>query len=188
MEEMNRSIGLVAEFHRTFNHPIADSIGEESLEIRQLRIKLLFEELQELSEASDCEQTFHELCENKVDANIEFWGQGGDCRDGDNVDHIEELDALCDLQVVLDGKILTSGHWKHFGAAFTEVHRSNMSKACATSDKASMTTYNYSNKGVLTYKEKVGEYYVVKRSSDDKVLKGIDFEEPNLKQFIEDET
>jgi hypothetical protein len=60
-----------------------------------------------------------------------------------------------------------------------------MSKVCVTSDKAALTTYNYSNKGVLTYKEKNGNYWVVKRSSDDKILKGVDFKEPDLDRFID---
>ena len=175
---MNQSTGMVAEFHRTFNHPIAQKLGEETLETRQLRIKLLFEELQELAEATGCESTFGNHCQD-----IPIFGM-----DHNNVNHVEELDALCDLQVVLDGKLLTSGHWKHFDVAFTEVHRSNMSKACKSADEASITTYEYTNRGVLTYKEQVEEYYVVKRSADNKILKGPNFFEPNLKAIIDENT
>lgn len=185
---MNQSTGMVAEFHRTFNHPIAQKLGEETLETRQLRIKLLFEELKELATATGCNSTFHELCNTTVEENHIHWEKGGSSEDHDNVDHVEELDALCDLQVVLDGKLLTSGHWKHFDVAFTEVHRSNMSKACKSADEASITTYEYTNRGVLTYKEQVEEYYVVKRSADNKILKGPNFFEPNLKAIIDENT
>lgn len=40
----------------------------------------------------------------------------------------EVLDALCDLQYVLLGAVLTFGYGEVFEAAFQEVHRSNMSK------------------------------------------------------------
>lgn len=167
----------VEEFHRIFNHPIAENIGEETLETRQLRIKLLFEELGELAEASDCLGTWDELTSNHADVMLE---------DGNNVDHVAELDALCDLQVVLDGKFLTSGHWRHKKEAFAEVHRSNMSKADRVSQvkleshidhlvnigKAETVTAKTKNKHTIFYRE------------DGKILKGPNFKEPELKQFI----
>lgn len=165
-----------AEFHRIFNHPIAIGVGDEDLKIRQLRIKLLFEELEELAVATDCQGTFQELCDTSPPLLH-------DAIDGDNVDHVEELDALCDLQVVLDGKFLTSGHWQHKDKAFAEVHRSNMSKTCTTVDKASMSVYNYLNQGVIATKEENNGVWVIKRD-DGKILKGIDFSEPDLKQFV----
>lgn len=184
-KEMNQSTGMVAEFHRTFNHPIAENVGDETLEVRQLRIKLLFEELQELAEATGCERTFHEICYHKVDANEEFWAIGGDTIDSDQVDHIAELDALCDLQYVLDGKILTSGHWRHFNQAFSEVQRSNMSKACDTEEEASMKIYELTNKGINVHKELHNGKWILVRE-DKKVLKGPHFKEPDLERFVKE--
>ena len=188
MEEvLNGSTGLVARFHQVFNHPIAQAVGEETLEVRQLRIKLLFEELRELAEATDCTDTFARLAAEVHEDTMNILVKGDYPHDGNNVDHVAELDALCDLQVVLDGKILTSGHYKHFSRAFKEVHVSNMSKACRSADEASICSYEYSNKGILTYKEKVEDYYVVKRSSDGKILKGPNFKEPDLKKILDSE-
>lgn len=41
--------------------------------------------------------------------------------------------------------------------------------------------------GEKTHYEKVGEYWVVYRSRDRKVLKSINYFRPNLKQFFTDE-
>lgn len=119
---MNKSLQQVAEFHSTFEHPIAEGpYAKESLKIRQLRIKLLFEELAELAEASDCKGTMEKLC-------LQYAQTISLQTDGDNVDKTEELDALCDIQYVLNGKILTSGLHSIFDNAFDTVHHNNMAK------------------------------------------------------------
>lgn len=187
---MTSTLDMVAEFHRTFGHPIANEVGDETLEIRQLRIKLLFEELEELAEATDCHETFHKLCGDEVESNLQHLEIGGDLKDGDNVDHVAELDALCDLQVVLDGKFLTSGHWKVKNEAFAEVHRSNMSKGVLVgafstkelNDYALMLekTKGYGRKVKCVFREDA----IIFRREDGKILKGPNFEEPNLKQFV----
>ena len=122
---MNKSLKQVQEFHEIFNHTIGNLEEVEPLSVRQLRIKLLFEELQELAEASDCEATFENLC------NI-YLGIGDAPlyeKDGNNVNQLEELDALCDLQYVLNGKIITAGMQGIFDREFNKVHQNNMSKA-----------------------------------------------------------
>jgi Uncharacterized protein conserved in bacteria len=120
---MNKSLEQVASFHKLFEHPIAEGpYSYEPLKIRQLRIKLLFEELSELAGASDCRQTMRDLCYAEHVA-LNF------TEDGDNVDKIEELDALCDIQYVLNGKILTSGLHGVFDESFDTVHHNNMAKA-----------------------------------------------------------
>ena len=64
----------------------------------QMRLSILEEEVRELREAAEA----------------------GDI--------VEVLDALCDIQYVLDGTFLEFGLHKHKQAAFNEVHSSNMSK------------------------------------------------------------
>ncbi len=144
---MNKSLQQVAEFHSTFEHPIADSPeAQESLKIRQLRIKLLFEELAELAEAGDVKRTMGLLCdeysmkllenhggtemsiEEAKDALNEMY-DSREILDGNKVDKVEELDALCDIQYVLNGKILTAGLQTTFDANFDRVHANNMTKA-----------------------------------------------------------
>ena len=108
------------------------------------------------------------------------------CEKGDIV---EILDALCDITYVslgngamlhgLKGKI-----WK----AYQEVQASNMSKACKTEEEAIETAKVEAERvGEETHYEKVGEYWVVYRSRDRKVLKSINYFRPNLKQFFTDE-
>ena len=134
---MNDSIKNVLEFHETFEHPIgADSSHVEPLKTRQLRIKLLFEELAELAEAGDVRETFRNLCIIESEKNTTGWL---DVQDGDNVDKVEELDALADIQYVLNGKILSSGLQHVFDKAFDQVHANNMNKAHRNADHANET-------------------------------------------------
>ena len=104
-------------------------------------------------------------------------------------DIVEVLDALCDITYVslgngtmlhgLKGKI-----WK----AYQEVQASNMSKACKTEEEAIETAKSEAARvGEDTHYEQVGEYWVVYRSRDRKVLKSINYFRPNLKQFFTDE-
>lgn len=146
---MNQSLKQVNQFHLTFNHPVGDDSGAvEDLKTRQLRIKLLFEELKELAEAGDVRRTLLEACVIHVhDVAGKSVGEADDedlkdtlngldeicnkhnLNDGDNVNKKEELDALCDLQYVLDGKIITAGLQFVFDRGFDQVHQNNMTKA-----------------------------------------------------------
>lgn len=70
-----------------------------------------------------------------------------------------------------------------FLSAITEVFNSNMSKACTTKEEAQQTVEKYKSEGVDTYVKKYNTYFVVKRKGDGKVLKSINFKEPDLKEF-----
>jgi predicted HAD superfamily Cof-like phosphohydrolase len=130
----------VTEFHQLFEHPIGKLNEAEPLKIRQLRIKLLFEELQELAEAGDVMGTFVSLCNQTADL------ENLNKVDGDNVNKVEELDAITDIQYVLDGKKLTSGLHEVTDQAFDLVHSNNMQKA-HTSDEHAEATINALNDG-----------------------------------------
>lgn len=70
--------------------------------------------------------------------------------------------------------------------AFDEVHASNMSKSCKTYEEAEQSIKEkYSAEdSPETYIFKVSDTcYVIRRKSDDKVLKGINFFEPDLTKF-----
>ncbi len=71
---------------------------------------------------------------------------------------VEVLDALCDIQYVLDGTFLEFGLHKVKENAFAEVHASNMSK--------------------------LGEDGEPILREDGKVLKGPNFRRPDLGQFL----
>lgn len=92
------SIHQVAEFHRTFSATVLDRPGFPAPETMLTRLHLIQEELSELALAMATR------------------------------DIVGVLDALCDLQYVVDGAFLNHGLAAVKEAAFAEVHRSNMSK------------------------------------------------------------
>jgi len=99
------------------------------------------------------------------------------------------LDALCDITYVsLGNGALLHGLKGKVWEAYAEVQASNMSKSCETQEIAEETVKIRSEeKGHPCHYEKVGDRYVVYRSSDRKVMKSINYFAPNLKQFFTDE-
>lgn len=129
MSEKKTTLDQVQEFHETYGLPVLDTPNISDEKTNKLRINLLAEELDELKEALE---------------------QG---------DMVETLDALIDLQYVLDGAFLSLGMAHLKMPAFDEVHRSNMSKLGADGKP-------------------------IRRESDGKVLKGPDYFKPNMAQFV----
>ena len=105
------------------------------------------------------------------------------CEKGDIV---EVLDALCDITYVATGNgTMLHGLKDKIWPAYQEVQASNMSKACKTEDEALQTVIKRTiEQGEACHHEKVGEYYIVYRSRDRKVMKNINYFKPNLKQFF----
>ncbi|GBL19266.1 hypothetical protein LBMAG37_05010 [Anaerolineae bacterium] len=120
----------VREFHETYGLPVKAAPDLSDARINGLRVSLLTEELEEFKAAVAA------------------------------ANPLAALDALVDLQYVLDGAFLSLGLHAVKAAAFNEVHRSNMSKLGADGKP-------------------------LRRESDGKVLKGPNFFQPNLQQFIE---
>lgn len=140
----------VADFHRTFRHPILDTPQIPSAERAKLRVALLAEELKEFQEAID------------------------------NQDIVEAADALCDLQYVLMGAVLEFGLGSSFAALFDEVQRSNMSKACDTEEEARATVAHYEAKGTPCHYVADGDRFLVYRTSDQKTLKNVHYSPADL--------
>lgn len=154
MQESN-SLNQVAEFHKTFKHPIKEVPGIPSRERANLRVSLLAEELQELKQAVD------------------------------NNDFVEVADALCDLQYVLAGAILEFGLGEKFKQLFDEVHRSNMSKACKSLEEANETIQHYrKNHQCDAYHKEEDSLFLVYRSNDDKTLKSINYSPADLQSIL----
>ena len=107
----------------------------------------------------------------------------------ENGDIVEILDALCDITYVsLGNGTMLHGLKGKIWNAYQEVQASNMSKACKTEEEAIETAKSEAARvGEDTHYEQVGEYWVVYRSRDRKVLKSINYFRPNLKQFFTDE-
>ena len=72
--------------------------------------------------------------------------------------------------------------------AYQVVQGSNMSKACSSEEEAQATVETRSKEqGEPCHYEKVGEYYIVYRTRDRKVMKNINYYRPDLKQFFSKE-
>lgn len=119
----------VQEFHETYGLPVKDTPDITDPKTNALRINLIAEELEELKEALE---------------------QG---------DMVETLDALIDLQYVLDGAFLSFGMQHLKEPAFNEVHTSNMSKL------------GEDGKPIV-------------RPEDGKILKGPNYFAPDMTKFI----
>jgi predicted HAD superfamily Cof-like phosphohydrolase len=108
------------------------------------------------------------------------------CETGDIV---EVLDALCDITYVATGNgVLLHGLKSQFMDAYAEVQASNMSKACKTEEEAQATVNKRSiEQNEACHYEKVGEYYIVYRTRDRKVMKNVNYFRPDLSQFFTEE-
>ncbi len=153
--EQPDALNQVAEFHRTFKHPILETPQIPDEKRCALRVALLAEELRELEDA---------------------------IRDQDIV---EIADALCDLQYVLSGAILEFGLAEKFKSLFDEVQRSNMSKACDTEEEAQATVkYYLEERDTVCYYREAGGKFLVFRKEDDKTIKSINYSPADLKSIL----
>lgn len=101
---------------------------------------------------------------------------------------VEVLDALCDITYVATGNgTMLHGLKNKIWPAYQEVQASNLSKACQTEEEAKATVIQRSSEqGEACHYEKVGDYYVVYRTRDRKVMKNVNYFRPNLRQFFTD--
>jgi len=105
------------------------------------------------------------------------------CEKGDIVG---VLDALCDITYVsLGNGTMLHGLKGHIKEAYAEVQASNMSKVCKTEEEANLTVrVREQEQGTVCHYEKQGDYWVVYRTWDRKVMKSINYFKPNLEQFF----
>jgi len=149
------ALNQVAEFHRTFKHPILDAPTIPAEERCKLRVNLLAEEVKELEEAI----------------------AAGDM--------VEIADALCDIQYVLSGAVLEFGLADKFVTLFNEVQRSNMSKACTTLAEAEATVAYYAEKkGESCYIREIDGKFLVYRDGDHKTMKSVAYSPAQLAGLV----
>jgi len=174
---MSNYLDSVSKFHDAFEHPIEIEIKEDNLELRELRLSLLFEEIVELSFAMGTNKKLRELIAKFQDTINE---------NPVKYDKVETVDALGDMQYVLSGGVLAMGYTNVFDLCFDEIQRSNMSKMCATKQEAEDTIKYYKEERGETAEmhiiEKNGNF-IVKRA-DGKILKNMYYSPANLEQFI----
>jgi hypothetical protein len=102
---------------------------------------------------------------------------------------VEILDALLDITYVgLGNGALVFGIKDKMEAGYAEVQASNMSKICSTLAEAEETVKVRSKQqGTACHYEEIKGKYVVYRSSDNKVMKSINYFRPDLHQFFTEE-
>lgn len=150
-----QSIELVKEFHEVFNHPIGVTPMLPDAGTVDFRVKFIKEELSELQEAFE------------------------------KRDIVGMADGMGDIQYVLDGLFINCGLHEHKDAILAEIHRSNLSKTCSSIEEAEATVLDVKEKlGCECYIEPVGQYFIVKRKSDNKVMKSINYFKPNLEKIL----
>lgn len=152
---MNRFIEQVQEFHEVFGHPVGTELEAFTRERGLVRLAYKQEEMEELG--------------------IAISGR----------DIVETFDAIGDLVYFAMGDVVELGGQKIFDAIFTEIHRSNMSKACTTEGEALRTIEKYEKEGLSCYYAKVGKHYVCYNRNNDKVLKSVNYSKPDLFAIIE---
>lgn len=151
---MNNSIKLVEEFHQVFNHTIETKPTIPPAGTIDFRTNFIYEELKELADAAK---------ENDI---------------------VGIADALGDIQYVLDGFFLNCGLHDRKEEILAAIHTSNMTKACTSLDHALETIKSLKNVGTEAYYEQVGKYWIVKRSSDGKVMKALGYSAPKLNEIV----
>lgn len=145
------ALNQVAEFHKTFQHPILTTPTIPDENRCKLRVALIAEELKELEVA---------ILEKDI---------------------VGIADALCDIQYVLSGAILEFGLGDQFKALFDEVQRSNMSKACTSEEEARATVEHYLKKdGTECYYVQKENKWLVYRKSDNKTIKSVGYSPADL--------
>ena len=98
------------------------------------------------------------------------------------------IDALGDLTVVINNMLIVLG--VNGDELAQEIFLSNKSKFCDTVEEAEESVIKYQLAGIETYYEKMYTpssdipYYLIKRKSTGKILKGINFKEPDLEKFL----
>ena len=172
---MNKTLQNVTEFHETFGVPIGAKPMVPSIARIKLRLSLILEELTELAQASGAEKEFMDMLNDKLQRYQPSKPTS---------DPVEVIDALCDLQVVLNGSIIEYGFQKVFDEAFSEVHQSNMSKACPTEVEGRDSIQKYTEEGLEVILEPVNGKFVLYRKSDHKVMKNVNWTPPSLEKYV----
>ena len=156
----------VIEFHNTFDHPVSETVVENSYFLTP-------------------------EWENRVNYIKEEAKEGFDCRTIEDAS-----DFLMDMLYFIKGGIAQLGLQHIENELFEEVHKSNMSKLCNSKDEADKAVEIYAEQGVEVIiipkvfedeKKNTITKYILKRKIDGKILKSSTFFTPNLIGIINKE-
>lgn len=153
---------------KVFGAPVLDKPTVPSNDRQSLSVRLIDEEFEEFKDAL--------------------------YRDDDGYVDIKEVaDALGDTLWVTIRAMMEFGLDPE--AVIDEIYKSNMSKICKNKEEAEQTVAEYRERGIAAYYSLVNapdvprragnNFWVVKRESDDKILKSINWKEPDWSSIKE---
>jgi predicted HAD superfamily Cof-like phosphohydrolase len=183
---MNR-LEKVKEFQTVFGHPVARKGSKIGYNRAKVRLALILEELDELSDGLGMKNTFQKMmierlsCSDDLKAKLKISLSESDTF---IVDNTKILDAEADLEVVLLGTVCETGHSDCFEDAFNDVHQSNMSKLCTSLEIALASVAKYHKQGIETEHRVIGDKYVIYNKETNKILKGIDYKPVDLSKYL----
>lgn len=101
-------------------------------------------------------------------------------------DIVGVLDAILDITYVgLGNGAMVFGLKDKIEDGYAEVQASNLSKVCKTEEEANLTVrVRETEQKEPCHYEKVGEYWIVYRTRDKKVMKSINYFKPDLNKFF----
>ena len=180
---MDNNLSKVREFMRASGQltSFANLEDHEQTDLVRLRLSLIAEEFGELCEAVLSPDSAIRV---NISRNIEYIQKSLIEADGLDIDFdIEEtLDALVDIEYVTLGAGIALELPMQSG--FDEVHTSNMSKFCYNQTDVNLSVKKYADQDItVTHRTDDGELFVIINPESNKVLKGINYKEPNFTQW-----
>lgn len=181
----NSSIVQVEDFMTTFEQKVRKNPEIPTKEECEFRLELCTEELIEVAEAcgSDVLSAYGRKLFHKSQE-IHYKVENG--RESIKPDLVKLFDGLEDSQYVLDGFKITCGLQNISEEGQLEVHTSNMSKVCVGLKDLEDTLLKYEKEGIVVEGQGIGQtmMYLVRRNTDKKVLKSINYKPANLSRIL----
>jgi predicted HAD superfamily Cof-like phosphohydrolase len=162
---MNKTLEQVKEFMLMFKQPVQPITHQIQTDRARLRLSLLLEETHELAVAYGEDRYFKDMC-HSISTKPTYT---------DSPNRVEELDALVDIQYVLNGAVLEGGLGDCFDEAFDEVHANNMTKAASTIEEANASILKYGEKNILVVAEEHNNKFIIFDVHTRKALKAANY-------------
>ena len=152
----------------------------------KLYLQLLHEEVVELVDAHNMEELLDAV------GDIDFVVQGLQYITDDLNEHDPVVESLLNEYsgTIHTARVILDDFNQHHPVEFLQLRQtittSNFTKFCTSEEEAKETVNEYiTEHNIPTRYELINDYYVIKRISDDKVMKSINFEPPKLEKLAE---
>lgn len=183
------TLSQVLEFEQACGAAYPLTPKQPHIDTAMLRMSLRLEELYELAQGLGLEWSFQKMLAEKSGMK----NSGGNRYIGDltaentyEYNAVAVLDALVDMQYVNNGTVIHCGLQDSFYDAFANIHASNLSKFPDSEKVMEASIDAYLEKGVHTRCSPTANgHWVVKRESDNKILKSVAYTPANLLPILE---